>query len=224
MLDTGNIAPGAAAALARLEEIQDPHFEALRTANEAYASLTCTKQWAHLRDTFDLQDWMPLLIAVGADHGNIVGLSQLAQQGVSGRVEANRLLWTWCHPQSSSKAQYKSKAQVFQAAIRNARKFLDCPPLASQDFKNWVPGHSLGPYWEPKLESIPSWAEAAAWVGKPKPPAPGMMPLEDHKSLVDKAVAEAKAGMLTMEEVQEEKEKAVREAMESLDLPRVLRH
>ena len=147
VVDDGSVAPGMQNALARLEYLEDPCFEALHQANETFASLACTRTWAHLRDTWDLQEWLPLLSSVGADHGNVQSLVMLAQQGVAGRVEANRLLWTWCHPQASDKQAYWNRPMVFQAAIRNARQSLDMPPRNHQDWLAWVPGHALGPYW-----------------------------------------------------------------------------
>ena len=221
MVDDGSIAPGAASCLARLEEIGDPQYEALRTANEVWASMSCTKNWAHLKDTFDIMDWLPLLVAVGADTGNVQSLAMLAQQGVAGRVEANRLLWTWCHPQASHKKPYRERPQVFQGSIRRARQSLDEPPNVSQDWKSWVPGRALGPWWEPHRDLIPTWAEGKQWVGGA---APEVVSKEEHKSLVDKAVADARAGMLTMAEVEEEKKKAVQEAMATLDVKEVLNH
>ena len=50
------------------------------------------------------------------------------------------------------------------------------------------------------------------------------MSMAEHRSLVDKAVADARAGMLTMAEVEEEKKKAVSLAMETLDPKAVLNH
>ena len=220
VLDDGTL---ASSPLARLEQLKDPQFERLKNESEALASLACQKQWAHLKNTFDVQDWVPLLTKVGADAANIMSLCELAQQGVAGRVEANRLLWTWCHPQSTQKTPYANKAQVFQASIRKARQSLDQPPKGHEDWKAWVPGRALGPYWEPHKDFIPTWADGKQWVGA-APAAPGMMSMEEHKSLVDKAVAEAKAGMLTMAEVEEEKKKAVKDAMESLDVRSVLSH
>ena len=220
VLDDGTL---ASSALARLEQLQDPQFERLKNEAEAIMSLACTKQWAHLKDTFDLQDWVPLLTRAGADHGNITSLVELAQQGVAGRVEANRLLWTWCHPQSSSKVPYENKVQVYQASIRKARQSLDMPPKTHQDWGAWVPGRALGPYWEPHRVWIPDWADGKQWVG-PAPEAPGTISMEEHKRLVDKAVAEAKAGFLSLAEVEEEKRKAVSLAMEKVDIPKLLNH
>ena len=221
VVDDGSVAPGMQSALARLEHLEDPCFEALHLANESFASLACTREWAHLQDTFDVEEWIPLLSSCGADHGNLQSLVLLAQCGVAGRVEANRLVWTWCHPQASNKAAYWNKPQVFQAAIRNARKSLDQPPRDHQDWQAWVPGHALGPYWEPSEKFIPTWANGKQYAGGV---APGMVTAEDHASLVQKAVAEATAGMMTMAEVEEAKKEAIKETMDALEVRKCLSH
>ena len=221
LVDDGSIQHGMQSALARLEFLGDESFDALSLANENFASLACTRSWAHLKNTMDLAEWIPLLSSVGCDQGNVQALVQLAQQGVAGRVEANRLLWTWCHPQASSRVPYQKKAQVFRASIRNARKSLGQPPLTHQDWQAWVPGHALGPYWEPKAEYIPSWANGSQWVGGA---APGVVTTAEHESLVKKAVADATAGMLTMAEAEESNKEAVRVAMQSLDVRGALNH
>ena len=165
---------------------------------------------------------MVALAAAGADTGNITSLAKLAQQGVAGRVEANRLLWNWTHPRGHSTRAYRDKREFFQSSIRRARQHLDEPPKNEKDWLAWVPGKALGPYWEPgHLDFFPVWAEAQQWVGRNDPET---MSMEQHTSLVEKAVADARAGMLTMDEVEEERKKAVKAAMESqyLDVKAVL--
>ena len=105
-------------------------------------------------------------MAVGADEGNILALVGLAQQGVAGRCEANRLLWQWTKPVSPGTMGYVSGPAIYQAMIRKARQIVDAPPRCSKDWEAWEPGHALGPYWILKQEFMGPGAP-------PPPPAFG---------------------------------------------------
>ena len=148
--------PVIRSALARLQQLGDPEFVALAERNERFIQVYRTQHWAHLRDTFHLHEWMPLLEALGCDQGNVQSLALLAQQGLAGRVETNRLLSTWANPVPGDYRNYVNAPQVYQASIRRARQFIDRPCENHQDYAAWVPGVSLGPYWVPKDEFFPA--------------------------------------------------------------------
>ena len=73
------------------------------------------RQWSHLRDTFEIEHWREPLGALGADQQNIMSLALLAQQGLPGRAEANRLLWTWMKPTSLESLSYINAPMTYQA-------------------------------------------------------------------------------------------------------------
>ena len=87
-----------ASALARLQEINDEKYMALAIEHVECARRHIDDNWENLKNTYDLDDWLPSLVALGADRGVVQGICMLAQQGVSGRAQANWLLYKWSHP------------------------------------------------------------------------------------------------------------------------------
>ena len=129
-----------------LEGVLDPaSLVKVHEATERVKAMAKARFW-HLRTTFDPEDWRSLLMSLGADEGNMIALVALAQQGVAGRVEANRLLWTWMKSTAPGARAYVGAPSVFQASIRNARQNIDQPPMTMYDWGAWVPGHAYGPY------------------------------------------------------------------------------
>ena len=57
-------------ALARLQHIKDPEFDALTEKNKQFLYLA-SQNWATFRDTANIMDWWPILDALGADFGNV---------------------------------------------------------------------------------------------------------------------------------------------------------
>ena len=165
---------GMQSALARLQHLQDPMYETLARGNQLFASLEVNYQWAHMKNTIVRRDWLPLLNALGCDQQNVQALCQLAQQGRSGRVEANRLLYTWASPAPGDRPNYVNAPQVYQAPKRKGGQRVHRQVESHQDFQAWVPGHTLGPYWQPVEWAIPDWAKPDmmqfALVTPPQPP------------------------------------------------------
>ena len=157
-----------------LEGVLDPAaLVKVQEATERVKAMARARFW-HFRTTFDPEDWRNLLMSLGADEGNILALVVLAQQGIAGRVEANRLLWTWMKPTAPGTRPYVDAPGLFQASIRNARQNIDQPPMTMYDWKAWVPGRAYGPYWElrekfmgPQAPPPPNAGPGATWSGNP---------------------------------------------------------
>ena len=93
--------------------------------------------------------------ALGCDDYNVRSLDSLAQRGLAGRAEANRLLWTWMKPTSLDSLYYRNAPQAYQAAIRNARERVDRLPLCSKDYAAWTPHETLAGNWQVLAEYAP---------------------------------------------------------------------
>ena len=93
-------------ALARLQALGDPEYERLAETNRRFIGLTQAAEWAHLKQTANLDDWSPVLLAMGCDEQNVQPLALLAQQGPAGRCEANRLLRHWMNKVSMDGLNY----------------------------------------------------------------------------------------------------------------------
>ena len=111
MNHTIGFVPGPVAAMARLEQLQDPGFGVLWQKHVDFLALVRSERWPMLRDTTDIRQWYPVLDALGLDHGNVMSLVALAQQGVAGRTEANRLLWEWTAPSTLAKLTFGQTQQ-----------------------------------------------------------------------------------------------------------------
>ena len=59
-------------------------------------------------------------------------------------MEANRLLWQWCHPKSSNMSPWHKRQQAYQGAIRRARQYIDQPPQGHKDWGCLGPWSCLG--------------------------------------------------------------------------------
>ena len=154
-------------ALARLHALGDPGYEPLADIDRRFVALTQETRWGHLKQTTSLDDWSPVLLAMGMDEQNVQPLALLAQQGPAGRCEANRLLWHWMNKVSMDGLNYIHGPSYFQKAIRNARQAVDAPPRDHKGWGAWEPGHALGPFWGLKKE----------FMAPPGPP-PGPPPPE----------------------------------------------
>ena len=153
-------------ALAILEQTDHPSLTDARWATEKIKE-QARRDWERLRTTLDLNEWSPILASLGADEGNILAMALLAQQGVSGRTEANKLLWTWLQPKPLGGAapghSYSAAPLIFQSQIRTKRQYVDSPPTSWRPQQHpWEPGWALGPWWVLKSEFKPQ-----------APPAPG---------------------------------------------------
>ena len=162
----------AQSALERLWQLDDPEYERLRALQNLALHTLVTSQasWLQLRDTFNVNDWVPVLAALGFDHGNLEAFIMLANQGPAGRVEANRLLNWFCRGSAGAHPSLDKATEYYQKCIVNARRWVDVPPRQHSDWHSWMPGHTLGPYWAPLVHYIPSWAGEAAFACHPVMP------------------------------------------------------
>ena len=153
--------------LARLEYLQDPELPAIRQTFRNRMLSSAQERWAHLRGTTSLDDWMPFFDALNIDNEAMASLVILAQQGMAGRIELNRLLWQLVKPQAWNAPGYRDVSGYVQAAARRSFQEIHRPPDSHFDWQAWCPARALGPYWGVNLNLVPQEAavQAAAQYG-----------------------------------------------------------
>ena len=168
--------PLAASALDRLKDLGDRQYEHLAYQEFVQRYRWCTEGWHHLRDTFDVKLWVPVLQTLGMDQEAYKSLVCLAQQGPAGRCEANRLLWQYMKPAAPGASPYQHSAMVWMGSIRRARQCVNCPPRGHLDYLAWTPPCDPGGGVVPEIGVRPlrsRWPphHVGAQHGRPRAPA-----------------------------------------------------
>ena len=68
---------GWALVLDRLREY-DPQWEETLEQLHQFETALATTCWAHIRSTWNIMDWVPLMSTLGLDQGNVTSLCLLA--------------------------------------------------------------------------------------------------------------------------------------------------